>query len=245
MPRTSEIPGALERCEFDVYYQPQVCMADRRPVGCEALVRWRHPRLGLLAADRFIPIAEDDGQVRGVDAWVRGQALIDRAAGRLCGTEVAVNLSPNSLRPDLADVLVAELAEHGVGPRELVVEVTERVRVRSLNGAVDALAEVARVDVRLALDDFGAGATSITDLSHLPVHRIKLDRSLVSDLTGPAAPRGRLVVRAIRDLAEHLGMEVLAEGIETAEQESILLDEGITLGQGFLYGRPEPLAPAA
>ena len=237
-----DLSGAVQSGQLVVHYQPIVRLVGAEWVGAEALVRWQHPELGLVMPDEFVPFAEDMDLIGAIDEHVLRVALHDLAAGRVPGHEVSVNVSPGSLRDGLPNTVASELWDAGVDPARLVLEVTERLRVDREAEAIAMLREVADLGVRVAVDDFGAGTTSLAHLRELPVARLKLDRALVSDLDGPDARRAALVVRALAQLAADLEVEVLAEGVETPAQAEMLMAQGVGLGQGYLFGRPSPLS---
>jgi EAL domain-containing protein (putative c-di-GMP-specific phosphodiesterase class I) len=238
----ADLPGVVDANQLVVHYQPIVRLSAAEWIGAEALVRWHHPELGVVMPDEFIPLAEDLDLIGAIDQHVLRVALHDMAAGRVPGHEIAVNASPADLVPGLPDVVAAELWDSGVAPAALVVEVTERLRVDQRPEAVQVLRELVDLGVRVAVDDFGAGATSLANLRQMPVARLKLDRSLVADLDGPDARSAALVVRALAQLSSDLGVEVLGEGVETPRQAEMLISEGVMLGQGFLFGRPAALS---
>ena len=237
----SALGTAVAEGQLEVHYQPIVELPSRVPVGAEALVRWRHPELGLVRPDEFIPFAEDMGLIQDIDRYVMRRALDDLASGCIPGREVSVNLSPASVRAALPDVVHSDLREARVTPQSLVLELTERVRFDRDPDVIEILQGVGDTGARVAIDDFGAGTTSLAHLRALPVSRLKLDRSLIADLSGPDADRARVIVRTLAELAGHLGVEVLAEGIEEEAQARAVEDAGITLAQGYLFGRPGPL----
>jgi EAL domain-containing protein (putative c-di-GMP-specific phosphodiesterase class I) len=239
-----DLPAAVTGGQLVVHYQPIVRLPGDVVVGSEALVRWRHPELGLLSPDEFIPFAEDMGIIQEIDRYVMRRALRDFAEGHTPGDEVSVNLSPVSIRSSLPEVIDSDLREARVRPDALVLELTERVRLDRDPNVLEILRGVAATGARLAIDDFGAGTTSLAHLRNLPVNRLKLDRSLINDLTGPDGDRAAMVVRTLTDLAGHLGIEVLAEGVEEEAQRDVLVDAGIQLAQGYFFGRPGPLHQA-
>ncbi len=238
------LAAAITDGQLVVHYQPIVRLPGEEVVGVEALVRWRHPDLGLIMPDEFIPFAEDMGIVPEIDRYVMRRALHDLAAGHTQGAEVSVNVSPVSIREGLPGVVASDLREARVLPSSLILELTERVRFDRDPDVIEVLQGLGEVGVRLAIDDFGAGTTSLAHLRSLPVSRLKLDRSLIADLGGPDAQRAAMIVRTLRDLAGHLDVEVLAEGVEDQGQRDALLREGISLAQGYLFGRPGPLREA-
>lgn len=240
----SALGAAVTQGQLVVHYQPIVELPSRAVVGAEALVRWRHPSLGLLGPDEFIPFAEDMGIIQEIDRYVMRRALDDLACGRVAGREVSVNLSPASVRASLPEVVASDIREARVTPDSLVLELTERVRFDRDPDVIEILRSIGTTGARLAIDDFGAGTTSLAHLRALPVSRLKLDRTLISDLTGPDAERARVVVRTLVELAGHLGLEVLAEGVEEEAQARVVQDQGVRLAQGYLFGRPGPLRSA-
>lgn len=240
----ADLPSAVTDGQLVVHYQPIVRLPGGEAVGSEALVRWRHPELGLLSPDEFIPYAEDMGIIQEIDRYVMRRALRDFGEGATPGDHVSVNVSPVSLRASLPDVVESDVRDARVRPDSLMLELTERVRLDRDPDVLDILRGVADTGARLAIDDFGAGTTSLAHLRNLPVSRLKLDRSLISDLTGSDGDRATMVVRTLADLAGHLGIEVLAEGVEEAAQRDVLVDAGVTLAQGYFFGRPGPLHPA-
>lgn len=240
----ADLGAAVTEGQLVVHYQPVVRIRTAEWIGAEALIRWRHPEIGLIMPDEFIPFAEDMDIVREIDRYVLRRALHDLAAGFIPGHEVSVNMSPTGLLPGLPDAVASDLRDAGVPAGALVIEITERLRVDREPQSIRVLEEIAEMGVRIAVDDFGAGTTSIAQLRQMPVARLKLDRSLVNDLDGPDARRAALVVRALSGLAHDLGVEVLAEGIEEPSQANALIREGVELGQGYLFGRPGPLREA-
>ncbi len=246
--RTAIIRGGLAAAitegQLVVHYQPIVRLPGGDVVGVEALVRWRHPELGLIMPDEFIPFAEDMGIIPEIDRYVMRRALDDLAAGHTQGDEVSVNVSPVSIREALPGVVASDLRDAGVLPSRLILELTERVRFDRDPDVVEVLRALGDLGVRLAIDDFGAGTTSLAHLRSLPISRLKLDRSLITDLRGPDAQRAAMIVRTLRDLAGHLDVEVVAEGVEEEEQRDTLVREGILLAQGYFFGRPGPLREA-
>lgn len=240
----ADLPSAVTDGQLVVHYQPIVRLPDGEVVGSEALVRWRHPQLGLLAPDEFIPYAEDMGIIQEIDRYVMRRALRDFGEGATPGSHVSVNVSPVSIRASLPDVVESDVRDARVRPEALMLELTERVRLDRDPDVLDILHGVADTGARLAIDDFGAGTTSLAHLRNLPVNRLKLDRSLINDLTGPDGDRAMMVVRTLADLAGHLGIEVLAEGVEDAAQRDVLVEAGVALAQGYFFGRPGPLHPA-
>jgi diguanylate cyclase (GGDEF)-like protein/PAS domain S-box-containing protein len=239
----TDLEAALERDEFRLVYQPIVELGTGRLVGVEALVRWQHPVRGAVQPGEFIPIAEESGLIVPLGRWVVANALAavrrwQEGLGRR--VPVSVNLSPRELRePDVAGALAARLAAIEVDPGLLTLEVTESALVDE-EVALARLGDLRALGVRLAIDDFGTGYSSLGSLRRFPVAELKIDRSFVAALgeAGDRARTGREVVRSIVDLAHALDLEIVAEGIESAEQAAILRGLGVARGQGFYFARP-------
>jgi|GEM_PF-6291068 len=237
---STELRRALDAEHLTVHFQPQVELSSRRWLGVEALVRWHHTEEGWISPGRFIPVAEWAGLIRRV-----GEQVLDRAGEQYrCWSEqgvapgwLAVNLAaPQMEVPGWGDELLAQLARIGMAPEALELEITERLVVEPSAVIVDELALLREHGVRVAVDDFGTGYSSLHYLTQLPVDRVKIDRAFIADIA--ECRRKAAVVESIVTLGERLGMEVLAEGIETEAQRSALLGAGCRQGQGFLFGFP-------
>ncbi|HLG92230.1 MAG TPA: EAL domain-containing protein, partial [Acidimicrobiales bacterium] len=244
----TELHGAVKRCEFELHYQPLVDLHGRAVLGVEALVRWRHPRRGLLLPAQFIPLAEDSGIMIPLGAWVLHRACADsvrwgplRAAAG-CRSEpfaVAVNVSALQLSDKGIPAQVAEvLADTGANPDQVWLEITESALMRHPEEAARQLAELRSLGVHLAVDDFGTGYSSLAYLRSFPVEALKIDRSFVEDLGRD--PKSAAIVRAVVELAEALGVAPLAEGVERLSQASELKALGCNLAQGYLFCEPRP-----
>jgi diguanylate cyclase (GGDEF)-like protein/PAS domain S-box-containing protein len=233
--------GAAGRNELVVHYQPQVDMADRSLVGAEALVRWQHPKRGLVPPGEFIPLAEESGIIDEIGEWVLFESCRQMVAWQADGLlvpRVAVNLSAQQLeREDLAMTVGAALDAAGIGPERLELEVTESMIMRHAEAAATVLGYLRDLGVELAMDDFGTGYSSLAQLRHLPLRRLKIDISFVRDIGHPSA---EAIIRAIIAMARSLGLQTVAEGVEQEDQHAFLRDAGCDIGQGFLYGRPVP-----
>ncbi|GGQ93816.1 hypothetical protein GCM10010168_07060 [Actinoplanes ianthinogenes] len=235
---TGELRHAIDRGELRLVFQPVVALPSMRPVGCEALLRWTHPELGPVRPDEFIPVAEESGLINRIGAWVLENACRQLADWLAAGHDIwmSVNLSPKELHnADYAAQVADILTELGVPPQRLVLEVTEHAVATDMEELVRRLAELRETGVRIALDDFGAGYSSLTQLRTLPVDILKIDHALVAEpesRTGTAAPLVDVVVR----LGHRLGLEVLAEGIGTPAQREVVEEAGCRLGQGSLFG---------
>jgi len=245
----TDLRRALERKEFALVYQPMVELATGRPVGLEALVRWDHPERGRVLPTDFIGIAEDTGMIGPLGDWVIGEACRQAAAwlaiGALpLGASVAVNLSARQLgRPGLDATIERALDAAGLPAERLELEITESVLMDNPEAAAAALRRLRGRGMRIAIDDFGTGFSSLGYLARLPIDKLKIDRVFVSRLASGAPDQA--VVRTIVALGASLGMEVVAEGVETDEQRTILSALGCTRAQGFLFARPLEAADVA
>ena len=232
---------ALRNEEFDLQYQPLVRLADRSVIGVEALARWKRTPAVLMAAQHFIPFAADTGMVTAIDHWVVRAAC--RQAREWHDAEVpfgrlALNLSVQTLsEPKLMAVLDAALAEYGVDPKWLEVEITESVIMQDTIATQSALERFAELGVALTLDDFGKGYASLNNLRRFPLERVKIDRAFIADI--PWEPADVQVCRTILALAESLRIETVAEGIENQEQALFLHHAGCVAGQGYYFAMPQ------
>ncbi len=238
----SELRRALERSEFHVYYQPQLPVGDGRAAGYEALLRWRHAERGVLAPSAFMELAEETGLIVPIGAWAFGEAC--RAAARVAGapgvpTTMSVNVSARQFtQSDFVALVEQVLEESGLEPSRLCLELTEGVVMDRSPATLRRLEALKALGIRIAVDDFGIGTSSLTDLRHYPVDVLKLDRSFMADLDED--PRSAEVVGAIVGLAHSLGLTALAEGVERPAQLAALADVGCDLAQGYLFARPQP-----
>ena len=223
-----ELRRALDEQQFVVHYQPIVRLADRVVVGHEALVRWNHPTRGLLLPGDFLGVAEESGLVVDIGHQVLAQVCRLLAEQPDLPGPISVNKSPLQIaRPGWRDQFVDCLARFGVDPRRIIIEVTET-----------AVLDVLELSVGIHVDDFGTGYSSISLLRDLPMTGLKLDRSFTARLTATDSP-ANVLAAGLAGLAEGLHLESIAEGVETAEQAEILLSQGWTHGQGWLFGRPQ------
>jgi diguanylate cyclase (GGDEF)-like protein/PAS domain S-box-containing protein len=235
---------ALRDEQLELHYQPQVDLVQGRIVGVEALLRWQHSTLGLIAPDRFIPIAEETGLIVPIGDWVLRRAVEQAAAWQRAGLpplRMAVNLSARQLlQPDLARRIEGLLAATGLDPRRFGVEVTESVLITNFDQAVQHLRALRALGVEVSLDDFGTGYSSLSYLRRLPVDVVKIDRSLVPDVTAPAEDVS--ITRAIITMAHQLQMKVLAEGVESEGQTALLAANQCDQMQGWLFSAAQPAA---
>jgi diguanylate cyclase (GGDEF)-like protein/PAS domain S-box-containing protein len=232
--------AALERGEFQVVYQPQVRAADGRMVGVEALLRWRNPDLGMVSPVQFIPIAEATGLIVPIGEWVLREACQQSRRWREqygIDLPVAVNLSARQFRSEnLLAAVQHALNDAILLPSLLELEITEGLLMHDPAGAATILGELRHMGVKVALDDFGTGYSSLAYLKNFSLDRLKLDRAFVKDL--PHDESDKAIARAVIALGHNLGMEVLAEGVETQEQADFLAAAGCDVFQGYFYGRP-------
>ena len=238
----SDLRRALEQHELRVYFQPVHDLSSSRMVGVEALVRWQHPQRGLVAPGEFIPIAERTGLIAEIDAWVLEQACWQMCQWQAAGVElsfVAVNISSRLFaRPELYQLVSTVLMDTGLNPALLELEVTESAVMDNSEVALEQMHRLRELGLRLAIDDFGTGFSSLLRLKRLPVQKLKIDQGFVAGL--PSDDDDVAIVRAVIALAQSMGMQVHAEGIEYVEQAQFLLDHHCDLGQGYWFGRPVP-----
>ncbi|MFJ4138584.1 phosphodiesterase DibA [Pseudomonas fragi] len=238
----SDLRRALEQQELRVYYQPVHELKTSRLIGVEALVRWEHPLRGLLAPGEFIPIAERTGLIAEIDAWVLEQACWQMVQWQGAGVElafVAVNISSRLFaRPELFALVSTVLADTGLDPALLELEVTESAVMDNSQVALEQMHRLRALGLRLAIDDFGTGFSSLLRLKRLPVQKLKIDQGFVAGLPGDNDDVA--IVRAVIALGQSMGLQVHAEGIEQVGQVQFLLDLDCDLGQGYWFGRPMP-----
>ena len=242
----NELIHALERDQFRLVYQPVVELATNRIVGFEALLRWEHPELGAVMPDQFIPIVEDNGMIIPIGRWVLKTACRTIAAwleDRPGELTMAVNLSAKQLASaELFHHVQDALQSNGLDPSALVLEMTETALVQDATLAAARLHQLRTLGVRLAIDDFGTGYSSLSYLRQFPVDILKIDRSFINTITERETVPA--IVRGLLELARTLGLETIAEGIETEAQHGQLRDQHCALGQGYLFARPLPLEQA-
>jgi EAL domain-containing protein (putative c-di-GMP-specific phosphodiesterase class I) len=244
-PGAQELRDALRRDEFVLHYQPEVELTTRRIVGFEALVRWQHPQRGLVAPNAFIPKAELNGVILPIGDWGLNQACRQmqrwkELSPNLDSLRVCVNLSAAQFsRPNLADHVESLLLETGLSSHQLGLEMTESTLITDLDQAERVLGELHTLGISLHMDDFGTGYSSLSHLHRFPFDVLKIDRSFVQRMHLGKGPLQ--IVQTIVELARVLGMDVVAEGIETEEQLELLQGMGCRYGQGYLFARPMPV----
>ena len=225
--------------ELVLFYQPQVDLATGKVTGVEALLRWDHPERGLVSPDEFVPVAERTELIRPLTSFVFTAAITQAAIWRRAGYDlnVSVNLSPRNLsEDDLVDSIAGLLLTHGLPPSSLVVELTETTVMASPARAAEVMRRLRAIGVKISIDDFGTGHSSLAYLTTLPNDELKVDRSFIQAMS--TDPNAETVVRAIVDLARSLRLDVVAEGVETLEDAAALRKIGCATGQGYLFSRP-------
>lgn len=232
---------AIEKNEFTVFYQPQLCLAKKKLIGCEALVRWQHPEQGLVPPDAFIPLAEETGLILQIGGWVLEQACLQGVKWlHKSGPDftMSVNVSVRQFRPELVDEVRNALVQSGLPSSNLVIEITESTLMQNEETTLLLLQELKQLDVQLSLDDFGTGYSSMAYLKRFNLDQLKIDRAFISDL--PHNRDDAAITSAIIDVASHFGLVTVAEGIETEAQAEFLANVGCVEGQGYLYEKPIP-----
>jgi diguanylate cyclase (GGDEF)-like protein len=238
-----DLRHAIANAQFELFYQPIIDAESGRARAFEALLRWRHPTRGLIAPADFIPVAEDSGLIVPIGEWVIGEAC-RQAATWPEPIRVAVNLSPVQFRAvSLVPTIEDALARSGLAANRLELEITESVMLQDNDRNLTILHQIRDLGIRIAMDDFGVGYSSMSYLRRFPFDRIKIDRMFVADLE--QAGEAVYFVRAIVGLCRNLGILTTAEGVETAEQRELLLAEGCDEIQGYLLGRPAPASEAS
>ena len=233
-----DLRRAIPLQQFDLYFQPQVSLKTGKLTGFEALVRWRHPKQGLISPTAFIPLAEESGLICSLGEWVLFEAC-RQAKAWPPGVRVAVNVSAQQLqdRDRLPRAVAAALEANGLEPSRLEIEVTESALI-SEDVALDVLTRIRATGVHLSMDDFGTGYSSLSQLRRFPFDKLKIDRSFVQDLG--CNGKAEAVIRAITALGISLGLSITAEGVETVDQEAVCRADGCTDMQGFLISKPVP-----
>lgn len=232
---------ALGQKQFQLYYQPQIDIVSGRVVGLEALLRWHHPTQGMIAPDRFIPLAEKTGLIIPIGEWVLREACRQVAAQQ--GLKVAVNLSARQFhQQDLVAMTRRILDETGMPPANLELEITESALIYDVELAIATMEQLNDLGVSVSLDDFGTGYSSLSYLKRFPIDMLKIDKSFIDEVT--TDPGSNVIVKTIIVMAHSLGLKVIAEGVETKEQLAMLREHGCDQAQGYLIARPLPCQEA-
>jgi EAL domain-containing protein (putative c-di-GMP-specific phosphodiesterase class I) len=233
---------ALERDELSLHYQPQISMQGGRIIGAEALLRWQHPELGMVSPAEFIPIAEDSGLILPIGEWVlhtAAQQMKSWMDSGLAPMTIAVNLSAVQFRhPNLPELVTQILDSVKLPPQYLELELTEGVAMHDPLGAIAVMDSLHERGIRMSIDDFGTGYSSLSYLKRFKVYKLKIDQSFVRDITDD--PEDKAIVSAIISLAGSLGLQTIAEGVETEGQLAFLREQGCKEVQGYYFSKPLP-----
>jgi diguanylate cyclase (GGDEF)-like protein len=235
-----DLRQALDRNEFVVYYQPRITLTSGKISEVEALIRWQHPQMGLVSPKVFIPLAEENGLILAIGEWVLRQACAQNKAWQEEGlppVTVAVNLSPKQFRqPDLAEMIGNILTETSLEPHYLELEITESTAINDVEFTQQTLEKLRQMGIKLSIDDFGTGHSSLNRLQFLPLDNLKIDQSFIRELT----PNGKMshIVSTIVALGQNLGLNIVAEGVEEQEQLDFLKSIACDTVQGYLFHRP-------
>lgn len=231
---------ALDLKQLSLNYQPQLSMHSNRTIGVEALLRWYHPEFGAISPAEFIPIAEDSGLIQSIGEWVLREAVQQAKAWMDAGHSpliMAVNLSATQFRnPDLPDMVTRILNEFGLAPEYLELELTEGVAMHDPIGAIAVMDRLHELGIRMSIDDFGTGYSSLSYLKKFKVYKLKIDQSFVRDIS--TDPEDKAIVSAVISMARSLGLQTIAEGVETKEQLNYLREQGCDEAQGYYYSKP-------
>jgi len=237
-----DLQTALESNQFEVYYQPLVDTERNRVAGFEALLRWNHPERGKISPTEFIPVAEETGLIRAIGAWVLEQACME-AASWPDDVKIAVNLSPVQFNGNLVNVVASALLKSGIRAQRLELEITESLLLQDNGSVLETLHQLRALGARIAMDDFGTGYSSLSYLQRFPFDKIKIDQAFIRQL--PEKHDSVAIVRAVIGLGKSLGMAIIAEGVETAEQLAMLQAEGCWDVQGYFFSPPRTAKDAA
>jgi EAL domain-containing protein (putative c-di-GMP-specific phosphodiesterase class I) len=238
-----ELRHALEKKQMELHYQVQV-NEDYQPIGAEVLLRWAHPQLGMISPVQFIPLAEETGQIVPIGYWVLQQAcaqLKQWEANALTRELVlAVNVSVRQFREsDFVQQVQRIVLEVGIEPKYLKLEITESMLAHDVEGIIATMQQLKAIGLKFSMDDFGTGYSSLTNIKRLPLDQLKIDQSFVRDIFHDDGDK--VIVRTIIAMASNLAMNIIAEGVETEQQRSLLALMGCTNYQGYLFGKPLPL----
>jgi len=238
----SALRRAIERKEFELHYQPKVDARSRRIIGAEALIRWNHPRLGLVSPTRFIPMAEEIGLIVPIGDWVLKTACAQNKAWQQAGLPricVSVNLSARQFAQEgLVGSVERTLAHIDLAPQDLELELTESVLMNGAGHYENKLRELQDLGVQLSIDDFGTGYSSLSYLKRFPLHHLKIDQSFVRDIANDVDDAA--ITSTVISLGHSLNLKVIAEGVETEEQVRFLRDHDCDEMQGYYFSRPLP-----
>ena len=238
----NSIHSALENGELELYYQPQVDSINRQIVGCEALLRWNHPNLGVISPGLFVPILEKEKLIAAVGEWVMREAIrqhLDWLERGFPGVRIAVNFSAMQLQEsELADKVIEVIRDSGIAPPWLKLEITETAAIGNVEQVAKTLNKIRESGIQIAVDDFGTGYSSLNYLQRLPIDIVKIDRQFVKDI--PFSKDDMTLVKAVIAMAHSMGLDVVAEGVETEEQARFLREQMCEELQGYLFSKPLP-----
>ena len=238
----NKLRKALVQNEFLVYYQPQIDVKTEKLIGAEALIRWKEPDLGIVPPDKFIPLAEEIGLIIPIGMWVFNtvaEHLEEWISQGMENFNIAVNLSGIQFRQeDLVLIIAQVLKEKKLDPKYLVLEITETITMNNLGNVIMKLRQIKALGIKIAMDDFGTGYSSLSYLKDFPIDKLKIDKSFMKDI--PKNKQDIAIIETIITLGHSLGLEVVAEGVETQEQLDLLREKGCDIIQGYFYGKPMP-----
>ena len=239
---SNDLHYALERNELTVYYQPQVDLNDKKITGLEALLRWNHPEFGIIPPKEFIPLAEKNGLINSIGAWVLETACSQNKKWQEMGLpklQMAVNLSGvQFINANIVEDIDRILKKTALDPKYLELEITESIAIKETNLVVDILNKLKKLGVSIAIDDFGTEYSSLSRIKSLPIDRIKIDMEFIHGIE--KSEKDQAITMVIINLAKNLGLNVLAEGVETAPQLEFLNQKMCDYVQGFYYYKPMP-----
>ncbi|OES44600.1 sensor domain-containing protein [Domibacillus iocasae] len=237
----TDLQHAIERQEFQLFYQPKLDLATNRIIGAEALIRWYHPEKGMISPEQFIPVAEQNGQIYEITKWVLKEACRQSRewTKHQLPSHVSVNISPHHLyRRDLVQTILDTIKESGIQPNQLEVEITENGLVQNVDTAVETISKLKKIGIQVSIDDFGTGFSSLSYLKTLPVDTLKMDRSFIHNLSEKG--KDQMIVQSVIQLARAMKLTVVAEGVEEEDHLLILKEAGCQIAQGYFINRPVP-----
>lgn len=238
-----QLNKAIENKELELFYQPQIDMRSMKICGAEALIRWNHPKEGLLTPWAFIQVAEETGYIHEISKWVIATGCKQLKSWQDQGhnLKLALNISPRDFRyNDFYDQVKSNIESSGINPQHLELELTENGLMETQGKVLDLLMQLKTLGISLAVDDFGTGHSSIAYLKHFPVDKLKIDRSFITDIEEDYADK--MITETIIDMAKNFNLKVVAEGVETERQQNLLRHLHCDVAQGYYYSKPLPLA---